>query len=160
MIAASNPPTSRVGFRITTVAMRFARAFSLLAFVFLIAGSGLGCQAPTPPTEAPGPYNQLVQQALAEAEARPDTAFFWLSNTGNVQARSLMLDLGLDYLRYDRNADVLCVWTGEGLWPARGYVTAPVSNRVPADSVGILCNIEGTCSVEQVSDRWCRFRCE
>jgi hypothetical protein len=101
-----------------------------------------------------------VQQAIAEAEARPDTAFFWLSNTGNAQARSLMLDLGLDYLRYDRGGDLLCVWTGEGLWPARGYVTAPVSNRVPADSVGILCNIEGTCSVEQVSERWCRFRCE
>ena len=140
--------------------MRCARALWFVTVVLLMGGSGMGCQAPTPPTEASTSYNQLVQQALAEAEARPDTSFFWLSNTGNAQARSLMLDLGLDYLRYDREGDLLCVWTGEGLWPARGYVTAPVSNRVPADSVGILCNIEGACLVEAVSDRWSRFSCE
>jgi hypothetical protein len=140
--------------------MRLARAFWPLLLVFLAAVGGVGCQSPTPPTKAPNAYNQLVQQAIAEAEARPDTAFFWLSNTGNARARSLMLDLGLDYLRYDRGNDLLCVWTGEGLWPARGYVTAPASNRVPADSVGLLCNIEGACAVEAVSDRWTRFRCE
>ena len=140
--------------------MRLARVFWPLLLVLLVGGIGVGCQSPTSPTAAPSAYNQLVQQALARAEARPDTAFFWLSNTSSARARTLMLDLGLDYLRYDREADLLCTWTGEGLWPARGYVTAPVSNRVPVDSVGILCNIEGSCSVEQVSERWCRFRCE
>lgn len=120
----------------------------------------IGCESPTPPSKASTQYDQLVQRALVKAEARPDTAFFWLSNTGDTQARSLMLDLGVDYLRYDRSADVLCLWTGEGLWPAHGYVTAPESGAAPTDSVGPLCNIEGTCSVETVTETWSQFRCE
>ena len=141
--------------------MRLLRTlwFSTLVLL-LLGGSGVGCKAPTPPTEAPSAYDQLVQQALAQAEARPDTSFFWLRNSGNAQARSLMLDLGVDYLRYDRGADILCVWSGEGLWPARGYVTAPSSGRIPADSVGMLCNIEGTCDSEIITEKWSRFRCE
>lgn len=132
--------------------------------LLLLLGSliiGVGCESSlTPPSEAPQKYDQLVQQAIAEAEAQPDTSFFWLRNTRNPQARSLMLELGVDYLRYDRGADVLCAWTGEGLWPARGYVTAPASGTVPVDSVGLLCNIEGTCAAEAETDRWSRFRCD
>jgi hypothetical protein len=131
-----------------------------LVVALAVGGGSVGCQAPTPPTEASAEYNQLVQQALAQAEARPDTTFFWLSNTSSTRARTLMLDLGLDYLRYDRGADVLCLWTGEGLWPARGFVTAPVSSTIPADSVGVLCNIEGTCAVDSLTATWSRFRCE
>jgi hypothetical protein len=107
--------------------MQVFRAFQRLTLLLLLAGGGVACQSPTPPSEARTEYRQLVRRAVAAAEARPDTAFFWLSNTGDPQARSLMLDLGLDYLRYDRSADVLCLWTGEGLWPAQGYVTAPAS---------------------------------
>jgi hypothetical protein len=131
----------------------------LLAVLLLLA-VGTGCQAPTPPSDASGQYDQLVQQAIAEARAQADTSLFWLRNTGNAQARSLMLELGVDYLRYDRASDVLCVWSGEGLWPARGYVTAPAAGAVPTDSVGMLCNIEGACTVEPATDRWGRFRCE
>lgn len=131
----------------------------LLAALLLLA-LGTGCQPPTPPTEASTQYDQLVQQAIAQAEAQADTSLFWLRNTGNAQARSLMLDLGVDYLRYDRGADVLCAWSGEGLWPARGYVTAPAAGTVPTDSIGMLCNIEGTCSAEAISARWGRFECE
>lgn len=128
----------------------------------VLIGLGLltGCQPPTPPPEAPTQYDQLVQQAIAQAEAQADTSLFWLRNTGNAQARSLMLDLGVDYLRYDRGVDVLCAWSGEGLWPARGYVTAPAAGTVPTDSIGMLCNIEGACTVEPVSGRWGRFECE
>jgi hypothetical protein len=140
--------------------MRFFRPFWTLVVLLLLAGGGVACQSPTPPSEAPAEYRQLVQRAVAAAEARPDTAFFWLSNTGDPRARSLMLDLDLDYLRYDRSADVLCLWTGEGLWPARGYVTAPAAGRAPADSVGLLCNIEGACTVEAVTETWNQFRCE
>lgn len=130
----------------------------VLAIVGVVGG---GCDRTiTPPSEAQTQYGELVQRAIAQAEARPDTSFFWLRNTGDARARSLMLDLGVDYLRYDRGADVLCAWTGEGLWPARGYVTAPRSGSVPADSVGLLCNIEGRCAVEAATDRWRRFRCE
>lgn len=131
------------------------RGIALFLFLSLVA-----CETPTPPSDAAVRYDQLVQQAIRQAEGRPDTSFFWLSNTGPAQARTLMLDLGLDYLRYDRASDVLCVWTGEGLWPARGYVTAPASSRIRADSVGVLCNIEGACTVERVSEKWSRFRCQ
>jgi len=127
----------------------------------LLAVGLVGCQPPTPPSEAPAQYNQLVQRAVAQAKAQSDSSLFWLRNTGNAQARSLMLDLGVDYLRYDREANVLCAWSGEGLWPARGYVTAPTSSGVvPPDSIGVLCNIEGTCTAEPVTKQWHRFRCE
>lgn len=131
----------------------------LLAVVVLLV-LGTGCQPPTPPTEAPRQYDQLTRQALAQTEAQADSTLFWLRNTGNAQARSLMLDLGVDYLRYDRGADVLCVWSGEGLWPARGYVTAPVAETAPTDSIGALCNIEGACTAEPTTMRWARFECE
>ncbi len=140
--------------------MRLLSAFRRWMALFLIVVSGVACQSPTSPSKAPAQYDQLVQRVLVNAEARPDTSFFWLSNTGDTQARSLMLELGVDYLRYDRSADVLCLWTGEGLWPARGYVTAPESGRVPTDSVGALCDIEGRCTVEGVTDTWSQFRCE
>lgn len=131
-----------------------------LAVVLLGVGVGTsGCEPPTPPAEAPAEYNRLVQIAVSQAEARPDTSFFWLRNTGVAPARTLMLDLGIDQLRYDRSADVLCVWRGEGLWPARGYVTAPSSGTISPDSVGTLCNIEGDCSAERTTDQWWQFEC-
>jgi len=119
-----------------------------------------GCQSPTSPAEAPREYDRLVGQALAQAQARPDTAFFWFTNTGTDQARSLMLKLGVDYLRYDRGADVLCIWTGEWIRPAQGYATAPASDRIPVDSLATLCNLEGTCAVDSVTTTWSRFQCE
>lgn len=130
------------------------------AWGVLLVGILTGCEPPTRPSEAPEEYNRLVQVAAAQAEGRPDTSFFWLSNTSVTTARTLMLDLGIDYLRYDRSADAFCVWKGEGLWPARGYVTAPSSGRVPADSVSQRCNIEGTCTTEPVTGQWLAFRCE
>jgi hypothetical protein len=127
------------------------------AVCLLVAAAG--CEPPTPPSEAPGQYDQLAQHAIAETRARADSTLFWLRNTGNAQARTLMLDLGVDYLRYNRGADALCVWSGEGLWPARGYITAPDSGVVPTQSVGQLCNIEGRCSAEVVTEQWSRFEC-
>lgn len=129
--------------------------------VFLLVLSLLvGCQAPTPPTEAPHQYSHLVRVTVAQAKARPDTAVFWLRNSGPAKARTLMIDLGIDYLRYDRGDDLLCVWSGEGVSPAIGYVTAPSSGTAPTDSVGRHCNIEGSCSTSIASEEWARFRCE
>jgi hypothetical protein len=136
----------------------WSRGGRLLAVLVLLA-LGTGCEPPTPPTEAPRQYDQLARQALAQTKAQADSSLFWLRNTGNAQARSLMLDLGVDYLRYDRRTDVLCVWSGEGLWPARGYVTSPVAETAPTDSIGVLCNIEGTCTAEPTTMRWARFEC-
>lgn len=121
---------------------------------------GTGCEPPTPPDEAGAQYSELLQIAASEAEVRPDTSFFWLRNTGNARARTLMLDLGIDYLYYDRGRGVLCVWSGEGLWPARGYVTALPEATPLTDSVGVRCDIEGDCSANVVSDQWAQFRCQ
>jgi len=133
-------------------------------FVFvgalLVGTLVMGCQSPSTAATATKKYDQLVRQALAQAQARPDTSFFWLTNTGTPEARSLMLDLGIDYLRYDREADVLCVWAGGWVQPAEGYVTAPTSNQIPADSVAALCTVEGPCSVDSVMEDWSRFQCE
>lgn len=133
------------------------RTVVIVLAVAVLTGCGESIRSPS---EASREYDQLVQAAVTQAEGRADTSFFWLRNTGNAQARSLMLDLGVDYLRYDRSADVLCAWTGEGLWPAHGYVTAPVSGTMPTDSVGLLCNIEGVCRVDSVTGPWYRFQCE
>jgi len=137
---------------------RWSRALAVLVAVGVV---GLGCQdGPVPPDEAPRQYTRLVQVAAAQAKGRPDTTLFWLRNTRVATARTLMLDLDIDQLRYDRPADALCVWSGEGLWPAYGYATAPASGAFPPDSVGSLCNIEGTCTARPVTGRWVGFRCE
>lgn len=143
---------------LSTVTMSGARAGLLSCVCGLVLM--LGCQSSTSPADAPDQYSQLVQRAVAQAEGRPDTSFFWLTNTGDPRARTLMLDLGLEYLRYDRSADALCVWSGEGLQPAEGYATGPSGGRLSPDSVGLHCNIEGTCTGAAVTDRWIRFRCE
>jgi len=132
----------------------------LLVWMVLGGGGLVGCGPPTSPEEAPRQYDQLVQVAAVQAEGRPDTSFFWLTNTSVTTARTLMLELGIEYVRYDRSEDVLCAWSGEGLQPARGYVTAPSSGRVPPDSVGLRCNIEGQCAAEPVTDEWMGFRCD
>ena len=128
-----------------------------LGMALLLVGCGEGI---TPPAEAPSRYDQLVRLAVAETEARADTSLFWLRNTGPAQARSLMIGLGVNYLRYDRGTGVLCAWQGEGLWPARGYVTAPASDAAPTDSIGIRCNIEGQCSTSAPTDGWTPFTCQ
>lgn len=131
-----------------------------VAVLLLLGGLGVGCQqSPTSPEDASESYTQLVQVAVAQTEGRPDTTLFWLRNTRVARARTLMLDLGIDQLRYDRPSDALCVWSGEGLWPASGFATAPTSGAFPPDSVGRLCNIEGTCTSTPVTDRWMRFEC-
>lgn len=143
------------------MAPRLPPWLTLAAGLLVVALLGIGCQrGPTPPPEAPEPYTQLVQVTVAQAKGHPDTTLFWLRNTRVATARTLMLDLGIDQLRYERPADALCVWSGEGLWPAYGYATAPASGAFPPDSVGRLCNIEGTCTARPVTDRWVGFRCE
>jgi len=139
--------------------MPLVRTSALCATALLFACS-VGCESQTPPADAPKQYAQLVRVAAAQAEGRPDTSFFWLSNTSVTEARTLMLDLGIDYLRYDRSEGVLCAWRGEGLWPARGYVSAPGSRTLHADSVGALCNIEGQCLADMETEEWMRFRCD
>lgn len=126
----------------------------------VLASAATGCEPPTPPSEASRQYDELMQVAAAEAEARPDTSFFWLRNSGSARSRALMLDLGIDYLYYDRGTGVLCLWNGEGLWPARGYVTALPSATPQTDSVGPLCDIEGECSASALTDTWAQFRCQ
>lgn len=131
-----------------------------LAFLLIVlVGLGTGCEPPTSPEEAPQQYEELLQVTTAATEARPDTSIFWLQNTGPARARTLMLDLEINALHYDRAKGVLCVWNGEGLTPARGYVTALPAATPQTDSVGVLCNIEGDCSASALTDTWAQFRC-
>lgn len=132
---------------------------SFAAALVIVMGVGVGCEPPTPPTEAPRQYDQLIRVAAAQAKARPDTSFFWFRNTRNAQGRSLMLDLGVDFLYFNRAEGVLCVWNGEGLWPARGYVTMLPDAKPLTDSVGGTCNIDGTCSSSPLTETWAQFRC-
>lgn len=147
--------------RMTPVHFRTRVRWPRLVVALLLGAGGMlvGCQSTTPPSEAGEQYRELMQVAAVAGEARPDTSFFWLRNTGNARARSLMLELGVDFLYYDRGKGVLCLWSGEGLWPARGYVTSVPAGHPQADSVGALCDIEGECSATPVTDTWARFNC-
>jgi len=140
-----------------TALLRGWQVLPILWGAALLVGCGDGI---TPPSEAPAQYDQLVRLAVAETEARPDTSLFWLRNTGPAQARSLMVGLGVNYLRYDRATGVLCVWRGEGIRPAHGYGTTPSAERAPTDSIGVRCNIEGQCSTSAPTGGWTPFTCE
>lgn len=131
----------------------------LLVAAVGITGLLMGCESMTSPVEAPNKYQELMQVAAAQGQARPDTSFFWLRNAGNARGRSLMIELGINYLHYDRRNGVLCMWSGEGLWPARGYVTSVPAGRPQTDSVGVLCDIEGECTATAVTETWAQFEC-
>ena len=134
---------------------------SVLLFVLLMSGWLVGCRTrPTPPTDAPDPYTTLVQLASAEAREASDSTFLWLRNTDPPRARTLMLELGLDYVRYDETRGVLCAWAGGGMDAAHGYVfRLSDSLAVPADSLGDACYRSGGCSETPLTDDWTAFRC-
>lgn len=135
----------------------FARVVTLL---FVCLGTA-GCQpGPTSPVEAPGAYTQLVRLASAESRAASDSTFLWLRNTDPPRARTLMLDLGLDYVRYDETTGVLCAWAGGGMDAARGYIFRLRDTlAVPPDSLGEACYRSGGCSESRLTDEWTAFRC-
>lgn len=118
------------------------------------------CRGPTSPAEKPDAYGRLVQLAGAEARSRGDSTFLWLRNPQNAEAQSLMLDLGLDYVRYDRVDGVVCAWTGGGVGPAKGFVYRLPDATLPTDSLGEACYRYDTCGEEPVADGWTRFWCE
>jgi hypothetical protein len=131
--------------------------------VLLAAAVGVvsvGCGGPTGPDANPEAYQRLVQLAGAESRAQEDSTFLWLRNVPNAEARSLMLDLGLDYVRYDRIDGVVCAWAGGGMGPARGFVYRLPGATVPIDSLGETCYRYDTCGEERVTDTWTRFWCE
>lgn len=126
----------------------------------LVALSLSGCQAPTPPTDSSGSYDRLVRLTAAEARARNDSTFLWLRNNQTPEARRLMLDLGLDFVRYDRDAGVICMWSGGGIGPAVGYGYRMPDRRMPVDSIGEVCYRQGSCEVNELEvDPWVQFRC-
>lgn len=126
----------------------------------LVAVSIAGCQEPTPPPEASESYDRLVRLSAAEARARGDSSFLWLRNNETPEARSLMLELGLDYVRYDRNVGLVCLWSGGGFGPAVGYGYRLPESDVPLDSIGGLCYQEETCGVTALEeDPWVHFQC-
>lgn len=139
-----------------TPVMRTALA-SLLAGLLVVT---TGCQGPTSPADNPNAYRRLVELASADARAREDSTFLWLRNPQNAEAQSLMIDLGLDYVRYDRIDGVVCAWAGGGVGPARGFVFRLPNATVPTDSLGEVCYRYDTCGEEPVTEDWTRFWCE
>jgi hypothetical protein len=147
--------------------------FYLLIFLLLTAG----CEGAVSPADDAQKYAQLVRVAAAEVRAEEDTTRLWLRNSDSPKIRALMLDLRLDYLRYDARRGVVCAWTGGGMMPARGFVyRLPRSARLaapgpapadttgpapspPADSLGDACYRSGPCSESPVTDDWSRFEC-
>lgn len=140
------------------------RLLVLREFFIIVGGlvvlSLSGCQTPTPPTEESGSYDRLVRLTAAEARARSDSTFLWLRNNETPEARRLMLDLGLDYVRYNRDARVICMWSGGGLGPAVGYGYRMPEHRMPVDSMGVVCYRHGSSEVNELEgDPWVHFRC-
>ncbi len=135
------------------------RAF-LVALSTILLALSTGCSSPTRPADNPDAYRRLMQLAGAEARSRGDSTFLWLRNPQNAEARSLMLDLGLDYVRYDRVDGVVCAWAGGGMGPAKGFVYRLPGGTVPTDSLGEACYRYDTCREEPAADGWIRFRCE
>jgi hypothetical protein len=139
--------------------MRIAVRSILAAALGAAALVAAGCGGPTGPREAPQDYQRLLQLAAAEAQAQEDSTFLWLRNPSNREARALMLDLDLDYLRYDRVDGVVCVWKGGGVSAARGYVYRLPGSRVPTDFLGETCYRYDACSESDAGDGWTRFQC-
>lgn len=140
------------------------RFIALIGRSFIVVGGFValslsGCQVPTPPTEASESYERLVRLSAAEAQARSDSTFLWLRNNETPAARRLMLDLGLDYVRYDRRVGVICLWSGGGFGPAVGYGYRMPEAGIPVDSTGDVCYREGSCEVQVLEDPWVQFRC-
>lgn len=137
-----------------------------------------GCGEAVSPETEPEKYAQLVRVAAAEMRAEEDTTRLWLRNNPNPRISDLMLDLKVDYVRYDARRDVVCAWAGGGMMPARGFVyrlppsstlplapsdsSAPDSasaRPLPVDSLGDACYRSGRCAETPVTDDWVRFEC-
>ncbi len=142
-----------------------------------------GCEGAVSPETEPEKYAQLVRVAAAEMRAEEDTTRLWLRNNPNPRISDLMLDLKVDYVRYDARRGVVCAWAGGGMMPARGFVyrlppssTLPLSSRdsvaadstasgtaspkpVPTDSLGDVCYRSGRCAEEPLTGDWTRFEC-
>lgn len=126
----------------------------------IVALGVTGCNSPTPPTEAPESYDRLVRLSAAEARVREDSTFLWLRNNETPEARQLMLELGLHYVRYDRDAGVICTWSGGGLGPAVGYGYRLPETSVAVDSIGGECYRQGSCRVDSLGESsWVYFHC-
>ena len=91
----------------------------------------LSCRERHTPSTHPGEYNTLLQQVEAEARVREDSSMLLLRNTDNERIRALMLDLGVDYIRYNRGTRGWCVrGTVAALTaPAASLIASPVRLR-------------------------------
>ena len=135
--------------RLVSVGMALATAAVLL----------MGCGEETSPETHPEKYDQLVRIAEAEARAGEDSTFLWLRNVEIDRARRLMLDLGLDFVRYDRPDGVICAWRGGGLNYARGFAHRMPGTTTPTDSIGEACFRSGPCQETPIKGRWTRWTC-
>lgn len=120
----------------------------------------VACEPRDSPGSAPAQYASLLQVVEAEARAREDTTVLWMRNADNPRLRSLMLDLGLDFVRYNQPAGLICAWRGGGMGNANGFAH-PIAGRppVPQDSVGERCYRTGPCSESSAAGEWTQWTC-
>jgi len=131
-----------------------------IAFAVTLCWLLVACEPRDTPRTEPGKYASLLQIVEAEARAREDTTVLWMRNADNPRLRSLMLDLGLDFVRYNQPAGLICAWRGGGMSKARGFAH-PIAGRppVPPDSIGDRCYRTGPCSESLADGEWTQWTC-
>lgn len=120
----------------------------------------LSCRERHTPSTHPGEYNTLLQQVEAEARVREDSSMLMLRNTDNERIRALMLELGVDYIRYNRERGLVCTWHGGGMDRARGFAyRIPGAPPAPVDSIGERCYRTEPCTERETETEWVRWEC-
>jgi len=139
--------------------MQFS-ARPLILCLVVVSGLLFGCRERHTPMTHPEQYNNLLQQVEAHARVREDSTMLILRNTENAQIRSLMLELGVDYVRYSRERGLVCTWHGGGMDRARGFAhRVPGPPPVPVDSVGERCYRNHPCTESATPTDWVRWEC-
>ena len=146
--------------------MKYGQTRAMVSYGRMIMGACLlslvllSCRERHTPTTHPKQYNSLLQQVAAEARAREDSSMLLLRNTDNKRIRALMLDLGVDYIRYNRERGLVCTWHGGGMDRARGFAyRIPGPPPAPLDSVGERCYRSASCTESETETEWVRWEC-
>ncbi len=120
----------------------------------------LSCRDRHTPTTHSAQYSSLLQHVAAEARTREDSSMLLLRNTDNERIRALMLDLGVDYVRYNRQRGLVCTWHGGGMDRARGFAyRLPGPPPAPLDSIGERCYRAEQCTESKTETEWVRWDC-
>jgi hypothetical protein len=128
---------------------------ALLIAAVLLAG----CEEPPSPATHPDRFSQLIRAVAVDARTQDDSTRLYLVNDENDRIRRAMLDLRIDFVRYDRGKGLVCMWRGGGMSRARGYAHPLAKTPPPVDSVGDLCYRTGPCTETTIDSLWTAWEC-